>query len=393
MHGVYNRGDGGAFQKLFIASVAASMKKYAIGLIDRRFSATRYDVRTNTVRQGSTVTMANILMDCFTSYSSGDDSAVVQFMDQIKYSDGLYLLGTASKLLWGITKFMYITLGPSMSRIGVDGYLRNRGYSEHQLANVRRFWGDLFRPLFLRFVMSFLAPPPPEEEQTDEDEDIFNKLHGVIQSGVDAILDNRLTDVLSDFMTDIYIAGANMLPYAPFMPGSDATISDDEILTREHLNETVKKARKNPNTRAFGIKGILYYQFYRGLLEQKAYEVTRPYSMFTEYQGLTDSLLPGLTAIFDIFTTISVVASTVDEDDLKAMPYQEQKKYHNGREIYTRGRNKDWYKWAKKVMRVSIMRTPEMWLDGYASYESMKHFKEPFDKDKYQEGIFYINRR
>ena len=121
MHGVYNRGDGGAFQKLAIASMAASMKKYAIGLIDRRFSFARYDFRTGETRQGSTITMGTIIYDCFTAFSLGEESNVRKVLEKYNVPKLRHVVNAAANLVLGITKFMYITTGAlGISKLGVD---------------------------------------------------------------------------------------------------------------------------------------------------------------------------------------------------------------------------------------------------------------------------------
>ena len=391
MHGVYNRGDGGAFQKLAIASMAASMKKYAIGLIDRRFSFARYDFRTGETRQGSTITMGTIIYDCFTAFSLGEESNVRKVLEKYNVPKLRHAVNAAANLVLGITKFMYITTGAlGISKLGVDQYLRKQGYSETQITNVRRFWGDIFRPVWIKFIMSFLAPPAPDDDDDDE-KSALDYVHAGIQEGVDYILENRLTNWISDKMLDAYIASVKASLF-----GADATIKDERILTKEYLNNVVKKKNKDKDAHAFSVKSILYYQLYRGLLEQKAYEITRPLSMFQEYKGLTDSALPGLTSLYDISMTAGLVtqaAFPLDEEDLEELSDKDKKKYHDGKEVYTRGNNKYWYKWAKKVLKVGPMRTAETWFNGYASYESMKYYKEPFDKEKYQEGVFNINRR
>lgn len=387
LHGVYNRGDGGAFQKFAIATLAASMKKYAIGLIERRFSLTKYDARTGKMKQGSTTTMINILLDCFTTYSSGDDGKVINFLDSMKYSDGWYVLGTASKILYGLTKFLYITLGPSASRFGVDAYLRNRGYSENQLANVRRFWSDMFQPIFIRLMMSFLAPPVPDDD--DEDDSIYEMAHDFIQKGVDAVLDNELTNWASDEAEELYLAIVKNSIFG------DVVIekAKEKVLTKKYLDYTIKKQNKDKNAQAFRLKPILYYQAYRTLLEQKAYDVTRPLSVYYEYKGLIDTALPASNALYDIYATIALCAQSISEEDLAEMSKKERIKYNDGKEIYTRGQNKYWYKWAKKLLKVGPMRSPEIWLNGYASKEAMEYYKEPFSKGKHEEGIYEVLRK
>ena len=68
LHGVYNSNDGGAFLGTILGPSFATLKKYAIGLIDRRFSRSRYDVRSKKHRQGSTVTIANLAADYMFSF-------------------------------------------------------------------------------------------------------------------------------------------------------------------------------------------------------------------------------------------------------------------------------------------------------------------------------------
>ena len=90
---------------------------------------------------------------------------------------------------------------------------------------------------------------------------------------------------------------------------------------------------------------------------------------------------------------MALCAQSVSEEDLAEMPKKERIKYQNGKEIYTRGQNKYWYKWAKKLLKVGPMRSPEIWLNGYASKESMEYYKEPFSKGKHEEGVYEVLRK
>lgn len=389
MHGVYNRGDGGAFQKFAIASMAASMKKYAIGLIDRRFAFSRYDFRTGEFRQGSTITMGALFLDCFTAYSSGQDNKIIEFFDTLKLNyptSWKNILGDAAKLFYGLTKFFYITLASFSSITGVDQYLRNRGYSENQIANVRRSLGDIFRPLWIQFLMSFVSPP---DDDKDKDETLYDQIHGFFQEGVDFMLDSWPVEFVEDALSNVYLGIVKNSIFG------DPVIEKkkNKVLTKKYLDRIVQKHNKDKKSGMFDIRGILYYQLYRGLLEQKAYEVTRPLSMFQEYKGIFDAALPGLTAINDMVMTTSLLLQNVDEEELKEMKPKERKKFKDGKEIYVRGDNKYWYKYIKKLLKVGPTRTLETWLNGYASQEALQHYKEPFAQDKYQEGAFNINRR
>ena len=63
--------------------------------------------------------------------------------------------------------------------------------------------------------------------------------------------------------------------YAPerFLLHHNLTKDDSEYLTEDHFNEVAEKYDK---TIPFSIKGILYYQLYRALVEQDAYALGAP---------------------------------------------------------------------------------------------------------------------
>lgn len=65
MHGVYNQNDGGAYLGSVLGAPFASLKKYAIGLIDNRFSRIKYDFRTGRMREGYWITFQKFLWDSF----------------------------------------------------------------------------------------------------------------------------------------------------------------------------------------------------------------------------------------------------------------------------------------------------------------------------------------
>jgi len=130
--------------------------------------------------------------------------------------------------------------------------------------------------MFVDFMMSLFAPPvPDDDEEEQEDESLLEEARGVMQTGVDAIFDNSFTDWISDKALSLYIAGVKASLF-----GADATISDEDILTKDYLNYIVAKRNKYEGAKAFSLKPIIYYQLYRASLEQKAYAAHRPLSMF-----------------------------------------------------------------------------------------------------------------
>lgn len=361
LHGVYNRGDGGAFSKFVITSLALSMKKYAIGLVNRRFSASRYDARTGTMRQGSNVTMVNIFWDCISGMEGMKDKE--KFLTYIQTHKN----NVASKVfynfvgaIYGILKFAYIATMPSQLA-GVNAYLRKAGYSENQIANVRRFFIDFLLPRIIDFMIHILTGPL---EGDDDDDDSFldfipywKDFRYMLTEQCRILFDEHLGFV-SEGLNSLYTAYLKMVPW-------DSTIDDEGMLDEETLREAVEGG-------SFNLRQIIAFQLSRGLVEQDAYSPLRLASNYHEVMGWATQLLPGVTSCIQIADLAAALMGGKSEEELDNMDPEERKKYSStGKPIYVKGGHKNWYKLAVKAHKIGPARTLEAW---YNAGESMKSF-------------------
>lgn len=372
MHGVYNSSDGGAYLTYALGGPIAALKKYAIGLIDRRFSSARYDIRSGDIRQGSYVTMANLLVDCFSKYNAMPDienenvSGVKAFfnnLDKMSYlgKSNINVFQAAFKTLYGILKFMAITT--SGGWIG-QSYLKQRGFSKNQIANITKFWGDMIMPFIIQLAMHICCPPDEEDdldEQTQREEEEPSKLEQQI--------------------TKMFLQALNLAPI-------NKTANDDYYLDPEIYSENIKKY--NHGAPAFSIKGILYYQLYRMYTEQQSYNLLSPTGVFTEFQGLLSTSLPLINALADVASLgvellepMGITNKSQEElDDMAERGDKDYKKYDydTGVQIYQRGKNEGWYKYTKHLLKVGPLRTLNTWQAGYAATDDYKYFKNvPLD--------------
>lgn len=384
MHGVYNKGDGGAYLGLALGGPIASLKKYAIGLIDRRFSRTRYDFRTKDIRQGSYVTLCNLVWDCFSVYDIDQEldehkplgvlGEVSSSLDKMKWIGGhdstaantiLAVPQVIGKILWGIAKIGYIgSTGGWLNK----QYLRNKGFSDAQIANIGKCWGDIMKPFQLQLLMAICAPP-----DTDDEDEGF--LYDNTIKPLRHLLgfDSKEPSWFSDMMTTMYLGALNMLP-------GDKTTNDKKYFNKQYFTKMITKRHGAP---PFSFQSILYYQTYRAYLEQIAFSPLHPGGMLNEFKSLTSSALPAATALGDIGVMISQLAEGIgltakSREDLKEMRKDDKnvfKKYKNGKEIYQKGNNAHWYKWARHFLKVGPLRTGAMWEDGYTSKESIEYYR------------------
>lgn len=384
MHGVYNKGDGGAMLGLAIGGPILSLKKYAIGLIDRRFSRARYDFRTKEVKQGSYVTMCNLIWDCFSTYnidqnledeeSLGVFGKISNSLDSMGYLGNtdstaanipLTVVQTIGKILWGIAKIGYIgSTGGWLCK----NYLRSRGFSNNQIANIGRCWGDMMRPFILKLLMAIAAPP---DEEDDDEGFLYDNTIKPLRHFLG--FDSKEPSWFSDTMTTMYLKALNMLP-------GDKTINDNVLLNKEVFTKIIQKRHGTP---PFSFQSILYYQTYRAYLEQIAYNPIYPGGMFNEVTSLIFSMLPCVTALGDEYVLISQLAEGIGltaktkEDIIEMMKDDKNayKKYYHGKQIYQKGNNAYWYKWSRHFLKVGPLRTGAMWEDGYTAKESIEYYR------------------
>ena len=66
LHGIYNKMDKTVFQQYLLGSLLTSMRRYALGMINRRFGKRQYNVALGKEVEGSMITLATVLASTFT---------------------------------------------------------------------------------------------------------------------------------------------------------------------------------------------------------------------------------------------------------------------------------------------------------------------------------------
>lgn len=378
LHGVYNSNDGGAYLGKILGPAFASLKKYAIGLIDRRFTRSRYDARAKKHRQGSTVTIANLTADYMFTF---DKNTLIHMSD--REAAMFKLCKRAANAVLGLGQVLCIV---SFAGAGTANILRRRGYSENQIANIRRFWADNMVPEFLRFLLYIVAPP---DELDDDKGSLLVK--GLLATG--ALKEREIKEYddepwlpkVSDALLSGYIeclkAQKWLFNAAPILGlPKELTTSDADILTKDYFYYQAGQYTKDI---PFSVKGILTYQLYRLLLEQEAYRIGSPtslYSLYSEYKNLTNSSLMNLSALYDTVNLLGQLYEhkTVEELDALAQKKGETiyKKYtDDGQELYTKGINNYFRKGAMHAIKISPFRTGAMWVYGHQSKRSQAFWR------------------
>lgn len=148
MHGIYNNQDKTAFHQLWYGNALLSMKGYALGMIERRWSRGHYSTALGHEVEGTMNTLGKVI-----------------------FTDSL-----------GFTKTLLAVFLPMSKKAKLEMY--KAGFSKNQVANMKRNWGDALLILSLALIRALTAPNPDDE---DEDEESSN-----VASGLAYYFSNRL---------------------------------------------------------------------------------------------------------------------------------------------------------------------------------------------------------
>ena len=66
LHGIYNKMDKTVFQQYLLGSLLTSMRRYSLGMINRRFGKKQYNIALGKEVEGSMITLATVLASTFT---------------------------------------------------------------------------------------------------------------------------------------------------------------------------------------------------------------------------------------------------------------------------------------------------------------------------------------
>jgi len=157
LHGIYNSEDKVCLQQNFYGNLVMAMRGYALGMINRRFAPSRFNVPQGKVVEGSYQTLFKVFMSSLFNMSNADNWKAV--------GEAMFLMMPIGNLMLGSSKYG--------ERLKAD--MLKAGFSEHQYYNMRRNSAD-FLVLEALALMNLLASPGAHFGLGDKDEDKNNKV-------------------------------------------------------------------------------------------------------------------------------------------------------------------------------------------------------------------------
>lgn len=135
LHGIYNNQDKTAAHTHWLSNALLAMKGYALGMIERRFSGSKHSLVLGQETEGSLNTLAKVLMSTGFNYRDIFNTARLVFLPH-----------TAKAKAYGAS----------------------RGFSPHQIANMKRNWGDMLAQVLLFIVCSMFSLGTTGDDDEDK---------------------------------------------------------------------------------------------------------------------------------------------------------------------------------------------------------------------------------
>ena len=144
MHGIYNNQDKVAFQQNWFGNAVLAMRGYALGMIERRYATGHYSVALGHDVEGSLNTLGKVIWNGFTDKG-------------------------------GFMMTMRAICLPMTKRAKLDMY--RAGFSENQVANMRRNFGDALLISLLVLLKALTAKGDGDDDDDDEDSQVAGILY------------------------------------------------------------------------------------------------------------------------------------------------------------------------------------------------------------------------
>lgn len=158
LHGIYNEADKVAMQQNIYGNMLTSMRSYALGMLERRIGRNKYSLTLDDDFEGNFITAAKATAMVFAP------GFLIREMNNGKHI----------KNAW--TKLLFSLINPYHHKS--RSFLRLQGFSESQIANVRRTVGDLMCLIGLFATVACTGKPP---ESDDEDNIMMGNIHYIAQ--------------------------------------------------------------------------------------------------------------------------------------------------------------------------------------------------------------------
>jgi len=198
LHGIYNSEDKVTFQQNFYGSLVTSMRGYALGMINRRYAGSKFNVPQGKVVEGNYDTAFKVLMSAFYDINN---------MDNWKAVGEAFMLAAIPPMLFNKNYG---------EKLKAD--MLKAGFSENQYYNMRRTGAD-FLIIQALMLMKFLSAPGRHFGLGDKDEDgdAGNDTSGNLLAGIIYYFTNRWDREQEAFNTPrgMWNEAPSLLDYVP----------------------------------------------------------------------------------------------------------------------------------------------------------------------------------
>lgn len=212
LHGIYNSEDKVTFQQNFYGNLVMAMRGYALGMINRRYASSKYNVPQGKVVEGSYNTFFKVLASALWNINSADNWRAT----------GEALLLTVP---FGNLALFSKNYG---NRLKAD--MKKAGFSEHQYYNMRRTGAD-FLVLEALALLNFLSAPGRHfglNDDPDEDKSKKNDTSDNFWAGLLYYFTMRWFNEQGAFTypTAMINEGTSLLDYVPVGFSGTGAIAD-----------------------------------------------------------------------------------------------------------------------------------------------------------------------
>lgn len=243
LHGIYNVEDRVAFQQLFYGNMLMAMRGYALGMVNRRYAPSSFNVVQRKVVEGSTNTLLKVLAMPFVGMNSKNCKDVLStFVKTV-----LLVSPLSGHALFLLPKFSE----------GLKADMLRAKFTEHQFYNIRRAAGDYLTIWSLMLLRALASPGKhfglagePDEDDVDSN-DVDNKFWGFMFYMVNRLYREQAAFNLPSGM---WYEATQLLDYVP--TGLSGMMACYEVGSLFIKTEWDKLTHDNPSTG----NSELYYQ-------------------------------------------------------------------------------------------------------------------------------------
>lgn len=162
MHGVYNNQDMGSIADHLYTPILLTLKRYAIGIFEKRWKSKRYSVMDRDVVEGMYRTFGKLVWNIsFNSFHRLHDK---------KYSKMDWVMDIAERLFRSAELTVSFLLPGGIGfNLMLGNFMREQGYSESQIANIKRTIVDFQMTTLFNKLGLLFTPVPPDDLDTEDE--------------------------------------------------------------------------------------------------------------------------------------------------------------------------------------------------------------------------------